>query len=111
MLMASTPNPPYYAVIFSSQRKDHIPEHDLMSNRMLQLAQKQKGFLGIEKVSDPNGFDLMISYWDSREAIQNWRNHVTHQAAQQKGKNDWYEKFKTRICRVEHDYEFSHHSN
>lgn len=107
MTIAITPNPPYYAVIFSSKRTENEKGYNQMSKKMLELAQQQEGFLGIESVSEKNGFDLTISYWDSLKSIQNWREHAAHQTAKQKGKVDWYSMFKTRICKVEHDYEFS----
>ncbi len=107
MTIATTPKPPYYAVIFSSQRMENKNDYDPMSKKMLQLAQQQDGFLGVESVSSKDGFDLTISYWDSLKSIQHWKEHAAHQAAKQKGKENWFRSFKTRICKVEQDYDFS----
>lgn len=106
MSIAITPNPPYYAVIFSSQRKQTANEYiyNQMIQKMTELAKQQKGFLGIEHVDGENGFELTISYWNTIESIQKWKKHAAHQAVKQKGK-DWYLQFKTRICKVEQDYE------
>ncbi|MDR6226024.1 antibiotic biosynthesis monooxygenase family protein [Desmospora profundinema] len=104
--IAKTPNPPYYAVIFSSERSEDDNGYEVMGEKMVKLASDQPGFLGVESVRDKNGFGLTISYWESTEAIQNWKEHSLHQLAQQKGKAQWYLRYKTRVCRVERDYGF-----
>ncbi|WP_274307036.1 antibiotic biosynthesis monooxygenase family protein [Solibacillus daqui] len=105
MLFANTPNPPYYAVIFTSQRneKDDDGYHS-MADLMVELASKQPGFLGIESTRDENGLGITVSYWDSIESIQQWKENHFHMGAQEKGKKDWYSSYKTRICKVERDY-------
>lgn len=69
---------------------------------MVDLASKQKGFLGIESVRD-DGSGMTLSYWDSLEAIEHWKEHSVHKLAQQKGKEDWYENFSINVCRVERE--------
>lgn len=106
MSIAITPHPPYYAVIFSSQRKQTLNEdqYNQMVQKMTELAKQQEGFLGVEHVNGENGLELTISYWNTLKAIQQWKEHTAHQTVKQKGK-DWYLQFKTRICKVEQDYE------
>lgn len=104
--MANTPQPPYYAVIFTSERTAGDNGYNQMGDRMMALVTDQPGFLGAESVRDEGGFGMTISYWDSLQAIQNWKAHADHQFAQQRGKSDWYARYKTRICKVERDYEF-----
>jgi hypothetical protein len=46
MLLANIPNPPYYAVIFTSQRTDNDADsYHSMADLMVELASKQPGFL------------------------------------------------------------------
>lgn len=102
-MIAKTPPPPYYAVIFSSFRTENDPEgYAEMAERMVALAAEQPGFLGIESVRD--GLGITISYWESLEAIRNWKAHAEHQVAQRLGREEWYTSFKTRVCKVERDY-------
>ncbi len=49
---ASTPEPPYYAVIFTTQRTPGDHGYREMAERMKHLAAQQAGFLGIESVRD-----------------------------------------------------------
>jgi heme-degrading monooxygenase HmoA len=100
--LATTPQPPYYAVIFSSERTEGDRGYALMAEKMVTLASKQKGFLGIESARD-NGLGITVSYWESLEAIKLWKDHSVHQLAQDRGKKEWYQSFALRVCKVERD--------
>ncbi len=103
-MIANTPPPPYYAVIFTSVRTDVAEGYGDTAARMVELAHGQPGFLGVEAARNELG--ITVSYWDSLDAIRNWKQHAEHLIAQQTGRNRWYEYYKTRICKVERDYEF-----
>lgn len=98
--IAKTPQPPYYAVIFTSERTDG----DKGYAEMEKLASVQPGFLGVESARD--GLGITISYWESLEAIQKWKQNERHLIAQRRGMSDWYLRYKTRVCKVERDYGF-----
>ena len=105
--LATTPTPPYYAVIFASMRSSLDPEgYEAMAQRMVELAAEQPGFLGIESVRGTEGVGITISYWDSRESIRAWHEQAEHRVAQSLGRAKWYSGFRLRICRVERDYGF-----
>ena len=101
---AMTPEPPYYAVVFSSLRKAGDNGYDATADRMVELAAQQPGFLGVETVRGEDGFGITVSYWTSEEAIRNWKRHAEHAAARDRGRNEWYEHFELRIARVERAY-------
>ena len=103
--IASTPQPPYYAVIFTNLRTDSDTGYDAVSERMVTLAQQQEGFLGVESVREDLG--ITVSYWDSLEAIAGWKRNAEHQQAQANGRNLWYRHYWIRICRVEREYSFT----
>jgi len=69
------------------------------------LARKQLGFLDFESARD--GLGISISYWESLEAIANWKAQLDHKEAQKQGIDKWYSWYKVRICRVEREYEFN----
>lgn len=101
-MIAKTPAPPYYAVIFTSLLKEPHEGYSEMGELMTELAAKQPGFLGVESVRD--GLGITVSYWESEEAIRNWKMNAEHQLAQRLGHAQWYAEFKTRVCKVERDY-------
>ncbi|MGL5287147.1 Heme-degrading monooxygenase HmoA [Aeromonas sp. RU39B] len=104
-MIATTPKPPYYAVIFTSERHDGDHGYGAMAERMVELAERQSGFLGIESARD--GLGITVSYWRDLESIRAWKAQVEHQEAQRLGREQWYRAFKTRIALVERDYGFS----
>jgi heme-degrading monooxygenase HmoA len=103
-MIAQTPPPPYYAVIFTNLRTDTDESYGKMSEEMVSLAQSQAGYLGHESVR--NGLGITVSYWESLEAIQNWKSNERHLLAQKFGREKWYSAFKIRIALVEKDYSF-----
>lgn len=102
-LIADTPEPPYYAVIFSSHVTDDTEGYGETAARMLELAAEQPGFLGVESAREDLG--ITVSYWADLESIRLWKQHAEHRLAQKSGMKKWYSNYKTRIARVERDYE------
>ncbi len=103
-MIAKTPSPPYYAVIFSSVRTAGDNGYSEMADKMVELASTQDGFLGIE--SARNELGITVSYWTDLNAIKNWKENIEHTIAREKGRSDWYKSFKTRIAKVEKEYGF-----
>jgi heme-degrading monooxygenase HmoA len=102
---ASTPKPPYYAVIFASQRTAHgEDDYEEAATRMFEVVQQQPGFLGVESTRDAEGFGITVAYFDSAENIARWRNHAEHTAVRERGKREWYEHFEVRVAKVERAY-------
>ena len=104
MSLARTPEPPYYAVIFTSQRTEGDRGYGNMAQRMAELAKDMPGFLGLESVRGEDGFGISVSYWASEEAIKGWKAHAEHQVAQTTGKKTWYEDYALRVAKVERAY-------
>lgn len=98
--MVKTPEPPYYAVIFASQRTEGDKGYAKMAEKMVEMASQQEGFLGVESARDSD-LGITVSYWESLEAITKWKQNAAHQIAQQRGKTEWYKNFSLRVCKVE----------
>ncbi|WP_242691795.1 antibiotic biosynthesis monooxygenase family protein [Desertivirga arenae] len=104
MMIANTPQPPYYAVIFSSIRTEVNDGYSEMADLMVELAREQEGFIGVE--SARNELGITVSYWKDLDSIRKWKQNSDHLIAQNKGRSDWYKHYKTRIAKVERDYGF-----
>jgi heme-degrading monooxygenase HmoA len=100
--IAKTPEPPYYAVIFSSHRTDGDNGYGAMAERMVELAAEQSGFLGVESARATLG--ITVSYWESLEAISSWKKNAEHLEAQKLGHKQWYSSFRVRVTKVEREY-------
>lgn len=101
-IIAATPKPPYYAVIFTSHRTDGDNGYGEMATKMVDLAAQQPGYLGIESAREDLG--ITVSYWSDLESIKSWKANIEHQQAQKSGHEKWYSSFKVRISKVERDY-------
>jgi heme-degrading monooxygenase HmoA len=101
-MIAKTPLPPYYAVVFTSLRIGGDNGYSKMAAKMLELAQQQEGFLGVESAREELG--ITVSYWKNMEAIKKWKGNTEHLVAQKFGKQEWYKLYKVRVAKVERDY-------
>lgn len=103
---ANLPAPPYYAVIFSSQRPADSDNdgYGPMAEYLDAKVRQQPGFLGVESTRDTEGFGITVAYFDSEEAIAAWRRDAEHATARERGRKAWYEHFELRIAKVERAY-------
>src|SRR5579875_1752619 len=83
--LARTPEPPYYAVIFTSVRTPGDNGYADMAGEMTELAKLQPGFLGIESARGVDGVGITVSYWDSEDSIREWKENGRHRVAQKLG--------------------------
>jgi heme-degrading monooxygenase HmoA len=102
---ARLPQPPYYAVIFSSQRRGDAGDgYAETAQRMLELVSDQAGFLGAESARDAQGFGITVAYFEDEDAIRTWRAQAEHVAARERGRGEWYAHYEIRVARVERAY-------
>lgn len=104
MEIAQTPPPPYVAVIFTSLRTDGDHGYAEMGERMVELAQRCDGYLGMESARD--GLGITVSYWRDQTAALAWKQDVEHLAAQRLGRERWYAAYRVRVADVVRDYEY-----
>lgn len=106
-MIAKTPCPPYYAVIFSSLRTPGDQGYTQAAERMLELAREQPGFLGVEAARGDDALGITVSYWSSEAAIVAWKQQAEHREVRERGRSIWYSAFHTRVCKVERAYGFN----
>jgi heme-degrading monooxygenase HmoA len=102
MGIASTPEPPYVAVVFTSLRTEGDHGYAAMTARMEQLAAEQPGYLGIESARDEVG--ITVSYWVDEDAARAWKQVAAHLVAQRRGREAWYADYRVRVAVVHRDY-------
>ena len=68
---AKTPEPPYYAVIFTSQRTAGDDGYGAMASAMHALALEQHGCLGAESTRDADGLGITVAYFTD-EALKDF---------------------------------------
>ncbi len=100
--------PPCYAVIFASRRREGTQEdgYDETAARMVELAARQPGYLGVESARDADGFGITVSYWRDEASIAAWKRDAEHAIARAAGRARWYAGHALRVARVERGYRF-----
>ncbi|WP_340643651.1 antibiotic biosynthesis monooxygenase [Phenylobacterium sp.] len=106
--VAATPKPPYFAVTTTTQLSSAFDESAYfnLGARLYGKAHEIPGFLGLEAFFE-GGASIAVSYWESLDAIERWRNHPLHGQAKSLAKSAWFGPTMTRIARVEADYGFN----
>ncbi len=106
-MIARTPPPPYWAVIFTAvQSGSDSANYESMAARMVDLAHQQPGFLGYETAQGDGASEITICYWESEAGIRAWKQHAEHLEAQRLGREVWYAGYSIRIVKVERAYGF-----
>lgn len=99
---------PYFAVIFTSiHTLDAAEDYGQAAQRMLELVREQPGFLGVESARGGDGLGITVSYWANEAAILAWKDHPEHREIRERGRSTWYQRYSTRVTRVERDYSYS----
>lgn len=101
---AETPEPPYWAVIFTAQRTEGDHGYAAMAEKMLAMALARPGCLGAESVRDETGLGITVSYWRDEAGIAAWKAEAGHLVAQRLGRDRWYSHYELRVARVERAY-------
>jgi len=106
-MIAKTPPPPYWAVIFTAvQSGKDTAAYESMAMRMVELAHQQPGFLGYESAQGEGNAEITVCYWNTGENIRAWKQNAEHLEAQRMGREVWYSAYHIRIVKVERAYGF-----
>ncbi len=108
MPIQNLPKPPYFIVAFASHRTDGDNGYAAMADRMVELAARQPGYLGIESARGADGFGITNSYWTDEASIRAWKADVDHLEAQTTGRRDWYSAYAVRVGKIERAYGMDH---
>ena len=101
---AKTPNPHYYAVIFTNQLSSNDEGYGAMADKLVEISKDQPGFLGIESTRDTTGLGITISYWKDEDSISAWKQNAKHLIAQKAGIERWYAHYELRVARIDRAY-------
>lgn len=93
-----------YAVIFASTKYNANEEYKSLDDELMSLAQEQPGFLGYEALANQEK-SIFISYWDSLESVNLWRDNAKHLYAKTRV-GEWYERYLSQICFIESSHEW-----
>ena len=68
--------------------------------------EKIDGFLSVERFESLTtpGKIVSLSFWRDMAAVEEWKAHAGHRAAQEKGKGGIFARYRIRVAQVLRDY-------
>ncbi|WP_018685028.1 antibiotic biosynthesis monooxygenase family protein [Actinokineospora enzanensis] len=106
MHLSTTPEPPYYAVVFTSLLAQDHDGYAETSDRMTELVRSSPGYLAHDSARDDTGTGITVAYFRDEESIETWRRQAEHVVAQDRGRAQWYDAYEVRVAKVERAYGF-----
>ncbi|KZL18920.1 Antibiotic biosynthesis monooxygenase [Pseudovibrio axinellae] len=95
------------AVIFEVEPyADHKASYLDVAASIKPELEKIQGFISVERfqsLTNPEKI-LSLSFFEDEEAVKRWRTQEKHQAAQQLGRNEYFQKYRIRVASVLRDY-------
>ncbi|MFJ4274345.1 antibiotic biosynthesis monooxygenase family protein [Streptomyces coelicoflavus] len=99
--------PPYYAAVFTTVRTQEQSGYGETNARMVELVQGVPGFLGVDHAQSPGGLGVTVAYFRDPDALTEWRTNAEHRAAQQRGRDEWYQSYTVHVAKVERSHSFT----
>jgi len=95
---------PVVTVFRSRLRPDAAARgYQQLASDMESLARSMPGFVDFKSFSAPDGERVSVITFDSIAHQHAWRLHPEHVAAQQRGREDFYDEYEIAVCmRVRH---------
>ncbi len=95
----------YVALFWGSVRpewqNDHYAELGL---RMFECASQSPGFVALHRLEVPDGRELAIAYFETKEAMEAWYNHPEHRAVETIGRRDILDDYTIEILEMVRSY-------
>ncbi len=90
---------PYYIAAFSTGATS-AHESDAVG-RMIRLAVRAEGFLGLETTNRDDGTTAMQSYWGNLEALDRWKLACDRMLAETCDLKSWYHAFGLTVTKID----------
>jgi heme-degrading monooxygenase HmoA len=95
-------------VLFRIRLRDDIDAaaYQRIFERMFELVQTVPGFRGIDGYTGEDGSELAVAWFDSDEAIAEWKRQPEHLAAQEQARNEFFASYDITIADTDRQYEW-----
>ena len=94
-------------VFRSRLRPDVREDYVALANRMNEIARTMPGYVSHKGFFAEDGERVTIVEFGHEEGMRAWRMHPEHRAAQQLGREQFYEEYSVQVCDVTREARFS----
>lgn len=95
------------AVVFEVEMRDgRAQDYFDLAAKLRPELDKIDGFISVERFQSMVNERkyVSLSFWRDREAVEAWKVHAEHRAAQQLGKDEIFSNYRIRVAEILHDY-------
>ena len=96
-----------YAVIFEVKPKPGRDQDYFTTAQSLRSElEKIDGFISVERFTSltNKGKIVSLSFWRDEAAVERWRTHAQHRAAQRRAREEIFADYRIRVASVVRDY-------
>ncbi len=96
-----------FVVIFEVEpEKERAQEYFDLATELRPELEKIDGFISVERFTSMynEGKYLSVSFWRDENALNQWREHLGHRDAQEKGLINIFRNYRIRVAEVIRDY-------
>jgi len=95
-------------VVFRSRLKADVNQEELgrLGQRMFEIASSMPGYVSYTDFSASDGENVSVVEFESLETLADWRNHPEHRAAQERGRQDFFQEYVVQICTLVRESKF-----
>ena len=96
------------ACIFRSIRTNHLAsQYGEWSERMDQLVSTMPGYIThVSFREESTGRGITVSYFESMDALEHWREDPAHREAQALGRSNFYEEYEIEVAEIVRHYDW-----
>lgn len=89
-----------FLVVFRNRKRlgFDAEAYDAEAVRMEQMAADQPGFLSFKSYTADDGEVIALSEWADEQSARGWGARVEHRAAQQRGRESYYQDYTLFAC-------------
>ena len=81
-------------------------DYSEMDARMEERARAAEGFVDVKAYTAQDGERLTVVRWRDLESLRRWREDPQHRAAQETGRQLWYEFYTTEVAEIVRESHF-----
>ena len=95
-------------ILFRSRLRDGVDAdaYNRHAEALYGIASTIPGFVSAEDFAGDGGRRLAVIAFQDDESLAAWRNHPVHRAAQQQGRDEYYESYTIQVCDLERESSF-----
>jgi heme-degrading monooxygenase HmoA len=92
--------------VFASVRTETDNGYYETNDTLFAYLNAMPGFVGYESARGSDRLGITVAYFDSEEAIREFRGYEPHRDAQKRGREEWYETYSIHVGQVSRSYGF-----